>query len=127
MAVNTLILVVDDEPDVLRLLQIFLTSKGYLVMTAGSADDAVRTFQESPRRPDLVITDVVMPGTSGPMLAERLIAIAPDQKILFMSGYDDRQVVRRYVLDRGHRLLAKPFKMKILEEAIEATLHGAKA
>lgn len=75
---------------------------------------ALELFQNSPTPIDLLLTDVVMPGMSGPMLVDRLLAMQPTLQVLFMSGYDDRQVVLRYVLKEGFALLAKPFTMEAL-------------
>jgi two-component system, cell cycle sensor histidine kinase and response regulator CckA len=116
------ILVVDDEPDVLRLLQSILTEEGYEVITAKSADLAIKAFERLTRRPDLVLTDVVMPGMSGPMLVDHLRRLAPDLKVLFMSGYDDRHMVRRYVVDKGFQLIPKPFTVKSIRQAINESI-----
>jgi two-component system, cell cycle sensor histidine kinase and response regulator CckA len=111
------VLIVDDEPDVLRLLQSILTEEGYEVIAAKNADSAIKAFER--RRPDLLLTDVVMPGMSGPMLVDHLRRLAPDLKVLFMSGYDDRHVVQRYVVDKGFQLIPKPFTVKSLRLAID--------
>jgi CheY-like chemotaxis protein len=67
------ILVVDDEPDVLRLVESMLSAQGYNVIVAKGSDTAIRTFERMTRKPDLILTDVVMPGMSGPMLVEHLL------------------------------------------------------
>jgi two-component system, cell cycle sensor histidine kinase and response regulator CckA len=113
------VLVVDDEPDVLRLIQSILTDEGYEVIAAKSADHAIKAFERLGRQPDLLLTDVVMPGMSGPMLVEHLLRSAPDLKVLFMSGYDDRQVVQRYVVEIGFSLIPKPFTAKVLRSTIQ--------
>jgi two-component system cell cycle sensor histidine kinase/response regulator CckA len=114
------VLVVDDEPDVLRLIQSTLTEDGFDVVSAKSGDAAIKAFERLGRRPDLLLTDVVMPGMSGPMLVDHLLQVEPELKVLFMSGYDDRQVVQRYVVERGFRLIPKPFTVKALRSAIKA-------
>lgn len=116
------ILVVDDEPNVLQLIESILEDVGYSVTSASSADSAIKAFDEMAHRPDLLLTDVVMPGMSGPMLVDQLLAKQPDLKVLFMSGYDDRQVVQRYVVEKGFRLLAKPFSLGGLRSAVEAEM-----
>jgi two-component system cell cycle sensor histidine kinase/response regulator CckA len=116
------ILVVDDEPDVLQLIESILADGGYSVVTAGSAESAIEAFEKMPDCPALLLTDVVMPGMSGPMLVEHLLARQPALKVLFMSGYDDSQVVRRYVVEKGFRLIPKPFTIKSLRMAIKAEL-----
>jgi two-component system, cell cycle sensor histidine kinase and response regulator CckA len=116
------VLVVDDEVDILRVLERGLSQEGFEVRTARSAEAAIKSFPEMSPRPDLLLTDVVMPGMSGPALAERLRQIDPALKVLFMSGYDSSQVVQRYVVDQGFSLIAKPFTASALREAIEAAL-----
>jgi two-component system, cell cycle sensor histidine kinase and response regulator CckA len=117
-------LVVDDEPNVLQLVQSILEEAGYKVLAAGSADSAIKAFDKMARHPDLLLTDVVMPGMSGPMLVDQLLAKQPSLKVLFMSGYDDRQVVQRYVVEKGFRLLAKPFSLNGLRSAVEAEIEA---
>jgi two-component system, cell cycle sensor histidine kinase and response regulator CckA len=119
------ILVVDDEPNVLQLVASILEEAGYIVIGASSADGAIKAFDKLARRPDLLLTDVVMPGMSGPMLVDQLLTKQPGLKVLFMSGYDDRQVVQRYVVEKGFRLLAKPFSLNGLRSAVEAEIEAA--
>jgi two-component system, cell cycle sensor histidine kinase and response regulator CckA len=122
VASNPTILIVDDEADVLRFLQSALAEEGYEIITAKNAESAMKAFDRLPHHPDLLLVDVVMPGMSGPMLVERLREIAPDLKVLFMSGYDDRHVVQRYVLDKGFRLIPKPFTVRTLRQAVDAVI-----
>jgi DNA-binding NtrC family response regulator len=63
---------------------------------------------------DLLLTDVVAPGMSGPMIADQIALMRPDIKVVFMSGYDGTQVVQRYVVEKGYSLLIKPFTMEQL-------------
>jgi CheY-like chemotaxis protein len=78
--------VVDDEPEVRRLLTRQLEMAGYRVIEAGDGDEALLRFLEPPR-PDLVVTDTRMPhGMSGIELIRRILALAPDQVILRISG-----------------------------------------
>jgi len=112
-------MVVDDEADLLRFLQSVLTEDGYEVIAAKNADTAIQAFDRLARCPDLLLVDVVMPGMSGPMLVERLRGIEPELKVLFMSGFDDRQVVQRYVLEKGFQLIHKPFTVNSLRQTIE--------
>jgi len=121
-ATGRTLLVVDDEPNVLRLLQSILTEEGYEVIAARSSDGAIKAFESLARRPDLLLVDVVMPGMSGPMLVDHLRQIEPDLKVLFMSGYDDRHVVQRYVVDKGFHLISKPFTVKSLRLAIDEVM-----
>ena len=115
-------MVVDDEADLLRFLQSVLTEDGYEVIAAKNADTAIQAFDRLARCPDLLLVDVVMPGMSGPMLVERLRGIEPELKVLFMSVFDDRQVVQRYVLEKGFQLIHKPFTVNSLRQTIEAVV-----
>ena len=119
------ILVVDDEREVLRLVQTILADSAWDVVLVAGADRAIRALQEMPAPPDLVLMDVVMPGMSGPMLADRLREIAPALRILFMSGFDHSQVVQQYVIRQGFDLIAKPFSPRELVAAIKKSLGSA--
>jgi two-component system cell cycle sensor histidine kinase/response regulator CckA len=124
---SKVVLVVDDDADVLTLVESMLTDQGYEVVPASGAESAMQFFESTPRRPDLVLADVVMPGMSGPMLVDHLLSQDPDLRVLFMSGYDDRQVVQRYVVEKGFRLIPKPFTVKSLRTAIKEVLSTAPA
>jgi two-component system cell cycle sensor histidine kinase/response regulator CckA len=112
------ILVVDDEQEILNFVQTALTRVGFTVVLAQSGDLALELFEKLQAPIDLLLTDVVMPGMSGPMLVDRLLAMQPSLPVLFMSGYDDRQVVQRYVLKEGFALLPKPFTLDSLSAKV---------
>ena len=116
------ILVVDDEPEIRKLVTAMLTRNGYRVLTADSGENAVRLFRNNPGV-DLLLTDVVAPGMSGPMIADQIALMRPDIKVVFMSGYDGTQVVQRYVVEKGYSLLIKPFTMEQLREKVRAALN----
>ena len=117
------ILLVDDEPGVLKLVATMLAGSGYRVLTADSGENAIRLFKSNPDA-DLLLTDVVAPGMSGPMIADQIAALKPEIKVLFMSGYDGTQAVQRLVVEKGYSLLVKPFTMDQLAGKIEAVLAG---
>ena len=108
------VLVVDDEPEVRKLVSAMLERQGYQVLSADTGENAIRLFNSHPEI-DLLLTDVVAPGMSGPMIADEIAALKPEIKVLFMSGYDGTQVVQRYVVEKGYSLLIKPFTMAQLE------------
>jgi DNA-binding response OmpR family regulator len=83
------ILVVEDEGDVRELAREVLEMNGYTVLEALDVADATRLAQTHPGPIDLLVTDVVMPGASGPELARRLRAQRPDLRVLCMSGYPE--------------------------------------
>lgn len=117
------VLVVDDEPEVRKLVAAMLARNGYRVVSADSGENAIRLFKNNPDT-DLLLTDVVAPGMSGPMIADQIASLKPDIKVLFMSGYDGTQVVQRYVVEKGYSLLIKPFTMEQLERKVRAVLEG---
>jgi CheY-like chemotaxis protein len=115
------VLVVDDEPEIRKLVTAMLARNGYRVLSADSGENALKLFRSNPDT-DLLLTDVVSPGMSGPMIADQVAALKPDIKVLFMSGYDGTQVVQRYVVEKGYSLLTKPFTMEQLEAKVRAVL-----
>jgi DNA-binding NtrC family response regulator len=118
------ILVVDDEPEVRKLVTAMLARNGYRVLSADSGENALRLFKNNTDT-DLLLTDVVAPGMSGPMIADQVAALKPDIRVLFMSGYDSTQVVQRYVVEKGYSLLVKPFTMEQLENKVRSVLDGS--
>jgi DNA-binding NtrC family response regulator len=123
---KTTILVVDDEPEIRKLVSAMLTNSGYQIILADTGEQAIKLFRKQPKAIDLLLTDVVAPGMAGPTLADQLTELKPDLRVLFMSGYDNRQVVQKYVVEKGHLLLPKPFTVKQLEEKVEEALRTRK-
>jgi DNA-binding NtrC family response regulator len=118
--VNT-ILVVDDEPEIRKLVAAMLARSGYRVLVADSGENAIRLFKMNPEI-SLLLTDVVATGMSGPIIADEIATLKPEIKVLFMSGYDSTQVVQRYVVEKGYSLLVKPFTMEQLGTKVKAIL-----
>jgi CheY-like chemotaxis protein len=115
------VLVVDDEPEIRKLVAAMLARNGYRVLSADSGENALKLFKSNPDT-ELLLTDVVSPGMSGPMIADQIVLLKPEIKVLFMSGYDSTQVVQRYVIEKGYSLLTKPFTMEQLEGKVRALL-----
>jgi CheY-like chemotaxis protein len=118
------VLVVDDEPEVRKLVAAMLVRNGYKVLSADNGENAIRLFRNNPDT-ELLLTDVVAPGMSGPMIADEIAALKPGIKVLFMSGYDGTQVVQRYVIEKGYSLLVKPFTVEQLERKVRGVLAAA--
>jgi PAS domain S-box-containing protein len=102
------ILVVEDEAGVRKLVKRILEMAGYTALVAQNAGEALSAVQDH-RVVHLLLTDVVMPGMSGPELAERLQALQPGMKLLFMSGYTENANVLQRALSRGAPFIGKPF------------------
>ena len=115
------ILVVDDEPVVLETVRDGLIAHGYQVLTAGGGEEALQTAQAHQGAIALALVDVIMPGMSGPEVAQRLHASRPDLKILFMSGFST-EVVVVHGLDSGDPLLVKPFSLDTLGRKVHEIL-----
>ncbi|HJS48560.1 MAG TPA: PAS domain S-box protein [Gemmatimonadales bacterium] len=118
------ILVVEDETPVRQLATRVLRGAGYHVLAAGSAEEADRVADSHPGPIDLLLTDVVMPVRSGPLLAEGLTARRAGLRVLFMSGYTDGQLQEHGVLLPGVTLLAKPFTPDQLVRRVRAAIDG---
>jgi two-component system cell cycle sensor histidine kinase/response regulator CckA len=116
------ILVVDDEPEVRKLVGAMLSREGHAVVISDSGEHALKAFHKAGDPFDLLLADVVSPGMSGPMLADRLVEQQAGLRVLFMSGFDGTQVVQRYVVERGYSLLVKPFTMDQLRQKVREVL-----
>lgn len=116
------VLVVEDEPTIQMVSKILLEELGYLVLIAGTPGEAIELAVEHANEIDLVITDVVMPQMNGRVLAERLLSMYPDMRILFMSGYTADVIAHRGVLDEGVNFIQKPFSIKDLAIKVREVL-----
>ncbi len=103
------VLVVEDTAAVRDLVQNMLQRQGYRVLAAADAAEARSIVLTDPSAVDLLLTDVVMPGTDGRTLYESLVMQRPKLKVLYMSGYTDDIVGRHGVLENGTELIQKPF------------------
>jgi DNA-binding NtrC family response regulator len=119
---STTILAVDDDSAVLQLVGAVLESSGYRVLSAGGGWKAIELYENCGERIDLLLTDVVMPDLTGPVLAERLRARQPDLHVLFISGAHDADMLQRFITQRGFALLPKPFSMDSLLRGVQDAL-----
>ena len=116
------VLVVEDEPTILRLAQMSLQRLGYRVLTASTPGEALRISAETESKIDLLISDVVMPEMNGRVLRDRLLQQRPELVTLFMSGYTANVVVHRGVVEEGIELLQKPFSIRDLAAKVREML-----
>jgi two-component system, cell cycle sensor histidine kinase and response regulator CckA len=122
---ETILLVEDSEP-LRKLAKSFLESSGFLVLSAESGEDALVVAARFGKAFDLLLTDVVMPGINGRVLAESLSKRQPGMKVLYMSGYSDSFIAGHGVLDAGTHLLHKPFIEEVLIRKIREVLDEGK-
>jgi CheY-like chemotaxis protein len=117
------ILLVEDEDAVRSLVEAILTADGYKILVADSADHAIQLCRNYGDNIDILLTDVVMPGVSGPELAKNLLSLRPGLKVVYMSGYAGEYLHNEGVSADGVVLLQKPFTAAALEEKIRQVLH----
>jgi PAS domain S-box-containing protein len=111
------VLLVEDNETILDLGKMMLERLGYTVLAAATTKDALRLAGDSSGNIDILITDVVMPEMNGRELVERLLAIQPGLKCLFMSGYTADVIANRGILDQGVNFIQKPFS--VMELAVK--------
>lgn len=116
------LLLVEDEPAVLELIDSMLRKLGYAVLSASNPREALRLAREHEGAIDLVVTDVVMPEMNGRDMAEALLRIYPAMKRIFISGYDTDVIARRAASEEGIKFVNKPFTMEALSRAVRETL-----
>jgi DNA-binding NtrC family response regulator len=116
------LLVVEDEPAILKLCELMLTQQGYRVLTAGTPGEAIHLAKKYVGEIHLVMADVVMPEMNGRDLAKKLLSLYPNMKRLFMSGYTADVIAHHGVLDEGVYFIQKPFSVKDLATSIRQAL-----
>jgi DNA-binding NtrC family response regulator len=114
------ILIVDDDPFMLRLMDLILRDAGYEMIQARSGDEALAIIREQPNI-DLVISDVVMPGMNGELLRESIKRLWPQCKFIVCSGYPDKCWD---IANSGEPIatLPKPFTSSLLKERVSEVL-----
>jgi signal transduction histidine kinase/ActR/RegA family two-component response regulator len=118
------VLVAEDDPQVRRAVRSMLERHGYRVIEAENGRAALDLFRGG-ARPDLLLTDVVMPLLSGRELVEEVWRLDPEMKVIFMSGYTDDAILRHGVAELGLTLVQKPFSTGELLGRLRAVLDAA--
>ncbi|MDD3148118.1 MAG: PAS domain-containing protein, partial [Candidatus Riflebacteria bacterium] len=121
-AKNETILLVEDEPAILKISTMMLERMGYRVLTAETPEKAIQIAAERAGKIQLLMTDVIMPGMNGRELAEKVLASNPGLACLFMSGYTADVIADHGVLNAGVSFIQKPFSMNDLAEKVRKTL-----
>jgi two-component system, cell cycle sensor histidine kinase and response regulator CckA len=119
---NGTVLLVEDEAPVREFVRRTLEHAGYKVLEAQNPNEALRTLELIAGRVDLVLTDVVMPGMSGRMMAERLMSRYPRMRILFMSGNAEIVDLLHRARDVRGVMLSKPFSPSALIERVSEAI-----
>jgi CheY-like chemotaxis protein len=117
------ILLVEDEDIVRGLTRKILTQAGYNVLDADGGEEAIRLCRTHVGPIDLLLTDVVMPEMSGKEVADRLLELRPEIRVLFMSGYTDEAIVQHGVLDANVEFIQKPFTWLKLTQKVTDLLN----
>jgi DNA-binding NtrC family response regulator len=126
-SVGETVLLVDDEDSVRRIAGRVLEADGYTVLTAANPAEALAIADRAMQPIQVLLTDVVMPGMSGPRLASRLKAARPELRVVYMSGYPDTVTGSHGVFEPGSIYVQKPFSPGELREKIRAALSGHSA
>jgi two-component system cell cycle sensor histidine kinase/response regulator CckA len=121
------ILAVDDDRTILTFLDSVLRTAGYRVLAADGGWNAIQAYENSLDPVNLLLTDVIMPDLTGPVVAQRLLAKQPDLRVLFISGFHDAELVQRFVTLKGFTLLPKPFTVEALLRVVQESLTAARA
>ncbi|MFW6138545.1 MAG: response regulator [Spirochaetota bacterium] len=121
---NESILVVEDEEIVRTMISTILENFGYEVIGADSGKQAIDIYKNHHKPIHLLITDVVMPGMNGRLLAEKLMHRNPELKVLYISGYTEDAIIHHGVLDRETPFLKKPFDPGTLARKVREILDG---
>jgi DNA-binding NtrC family response regulator len=116
------VLIVEDAEDVRILARRTLEERGYTVLVARNAEEALEIA--AVRRIELLLTDIVMPRTSGPQLVHRYLASHPSTTVVYMSGYAD-EALSQYELDPATVFLRKPFTPAVLARTVRNALDAA--
>lgn len=115
----------EDEPALRGLVAEYLTECGYAIVAAGSGDEALRLAQQHSGPIHMLVTDVVMPGMSGPELAQRLSKTRPSLKRVYISGYNDSSLLREELLGDGVTFIHKPIRPVELARRLRSVLDAA--
>jgi two-component system cell cycle sensor histidine kinase/response regulator CckA len=116
------VLLIEDDAVVRQLTARILRRQGYKVLVATQATEALELAADHDTRIDLFLSDVVMPGESGPSVIERLSAERPSTKVLFVSGYPGDDISRRGIDEGSFRFLAKPYSSEQLAQRVRQVL-----
>ncbi len=120
------ILIVEDEKALLSYFAKLIKNLGYKVSACSESTEALNLVRQG-LKPDLMITDVIMPMMNGKQLADKVLELVPEQKVLFMSGFTNDAIVQYEVFEQGMPFIQKPFNSRDIAVQIRSLLNGAKS
>lgn len=118
------ILIVEDEEELRKLVHKIISKLGYTVTTARDAYEALARIDDEGLKPDLILSDVIMPGLNGKEMADIIRKNNPQQKVLFMSGYSEDIIGKHGVLEKDIAFIPKPFTRKQIADKIAELLRS---
>jgi two-component system cell cycle sensor histidine kinase/response regulator CckA len=118
------VLLVEDEPEVRRLVEKLLQMQGYKVVAAANPAEAIAIARSLETVIELLVTDVIMPGMNGRELARVLAPTRPRMRVLYMSGYTDAAISGQGILEPGTAFLSKPFTPDVLARKVREVIDG---
>jgi len=121
-SVGGTILVVEDEEGVRKMIALMLLQHGYKVITVASPLEAIELFREPDLKPDLILSDVIMPGMSGKEMMQVINSVRSEIKVLYMSGYTAEIISQKGILENNVNYIQKPFDVSNLNETIKKIL-----
>ena len=121
------VLLVEDEASFRELLRETLEAHGYSVLVARDGAEALHIAEAHGGPIQIMVTDVIMPGMTGPRIAELVSPARPEMRVLFISGYSDESVTRHGLIGPGRAFLSKPFGGEVLLRSVREALDGVKA
>ena len=114
------VLLVDDEPGILKVLGISLADRGYRVMTAESGEEALRVFHEA--RPEVILTDIKMPGMDGIELLKRIKAESPNTEVIMITGHGEMELAIQSLKYDASDFITKPINDETLDIALRRAI-----
>ena len=122
---NELILLVEDEPTLMKMTKMLLERLGYQVLAAGSPSKAIEIARDHKAEIKLLITDVIMPDMNGHDLSLQVKDIHPETLTLFMSGYTTNMIASQNIIEAGCNFIQKPFSIEEMAQVIDKILNTA--
>ena len=118
-----MILLVEDEAPVRAFASRALRLRGYTVLEAENAEEALKTLEDKALTVDVFVTDVIMPGMDGPSWVKKALIERPDVKVVFVSGYAKEDAVDNQASVPNSVFLPKPFSLNDLTNTVQQQLH----